>query len=74
MNVRFRCPACRFPVYTRRVRCCEKCGQDLPAEFQFSAKELQLLAEEEARLEKVRKEMARERQEWELRHRRGDGG
>ncbi len=68
MNPRFVCPSCHFTVYNRRVAQCEKCGQDLPAEFRFSAKERQLLAEEEVRQEKARRDMAHERAEWERRH------
>ncbi len=73
---RFRCPACGFTVFNRRVASCESCKALLPGDMMFSVKELARLEEESARIEKIRADMAREaeRIEEERRRRRGDGG
>ena len=73
---RFRCPACGFTVFNRRVAACESCKAPLPANLMFTGKELARLEEESARVEKIRADMLREaeRQEEERQRRRGDGG
>lgn len=73
---RFRCPACGFSVLNRRVTTCEACKAPLPSTLRFSEKELAQLAEEALRIEKIRRDLAREaeRLEAEKQRRRGDGG
>ncbi|MBV8618211.1 MAG: hypothetical protein JOY84_05050 [Curvibacter sp.] len=73
---RFKCPACGFSVFNRRVEVCESCRAPLPAEMRFSEGELAWLAEEEARVGKIRQELARqaEQLEAEKQRRRGEGG
>jgi hypothetical protein len=73
---RFRCPACGFAVFNRRVAACESCKAPLPASLRFSVDELARLEQESARIDKIRRDMAQqaERDEEEQRRRRGDGG
>ena len=73
---RFRCPACGFTVFNRRVAACESCKAPLPENLRFSESELARLEEESVRIEKIRRDMAREaeRLEEERQRRRGDGG
>lgn len=73
---RFRCPACGFTVFNRRIAACESCKVSLPADLMFTGKELARLEDESARIAKVRADMAREaeRLEEERQRRRGDGG
>ncbi len=73
---RFRCPACGFTVFNRRIAACESCKAPLPANLMFNGKELARLEEESARIAKIRADMAREaeRLEEERQRRRGDGG
>jgi len=73
---RFRCPACGFTVFNRRVAECESCKAPLPASLMFTGKELARLEEEAARIAKIRADMARESEqlEEERQRRRGDGG
>ena len=73
---RFRCPACGFTVFNRRIAACESCKAPLPANLMFTGKELARLEEESARIAKIRADMAREaeRLEQERQRRRGDGG
>lgn len=58
MSREYRCPACAFRVFNRRLKRCEKCGAALPAELQYSAQELARLEadrrENEASLERTR--------------------
>jgi hypothetical protein len=56
---RFRCPACNFPVFNRRVVRCESCAAELPARLLFSAPQLAFIDAEHARNEKARVELAR---------------
>lgn len=58
-----RCPACNFTVFNRRVSRCERCGKDLPPDLLFGPKELAVLAEEDARIQRARKELQREKDE-----------
>lgn len=76
MNAPYQCPTCHFTVFNRRVVRCEKCGLDLPPEFRFSARDLALLAEESARIERAREELRRDREkeEQKRRDRQGSGG
>ena len=73
---RFRCPACGFAVFNRRVAKCESCKAPLPAGLRFSTDDLVRLEAESVRIEKIRRDMAREaeREEEERQRRRGDGG
>ena len=73
---RFRCPACGFTVFNRRVAACESCKAELPASLMFTGKELVRLKAEAERIAKIRADMAREseRLEEERQRRRGDGG
>lgn len=76
MNSPFRCPACNFAVFNRRVPKCEKCGRELPEDFRFSSRDLALLAKEQARVDKARRELQRDREEEQRKReeRRGSGG
>jgi hypothetical protein len=40
MSYPFKCPACGFRIFNRRLKRCEKCSAALPAEFQYTANEL----------------------------------
>jgi hypothetical protein len=51
--VEFRCPACGFRIFNRRVPRCELCGVALPPELLFSREEAAAL---DAEHEKSRKE------------------
>jgi hypothetical protein len=75
-NTRFRCPACGFAVFNRRVAACEACHAQLPAELGFTAADLARLAEDEARNAAIRQELARQAEELERKRqqRKGDGG
>jgi hypothetical protein len=76
MSSPFRCPACNFAVFNRRVHRCEKCGRELPENLRFTASDLALIAAEAARVEKARRELQRDREEEERKReqRRGSGG
>ena len=76
MTTRFRCPACNFAIFNRRIATCEACGASLPAELLFSPAHLALLDAEHAKNERLRKDMANEADEAERQRvkRRGDGG
>lgn len=56
---RFRCPACSFPVFNRRVARCESCAAELPASLLFTTPQLAILDAEHARNEKARADLAR---------------
>jgi len=56
---RFRCPACSFSVFNRRVPRCESCTAELPASLLFTAPQLAVLDDELARNEKARADLAR---------------
>ena len=73
---RFRCPACDFAVFNRRVPRCERCATALPASLMFTNEEIAMLAEEAARNDKIRQDMAREAEEIEAKQQRdqADGG
>jgi uncharacterized Zn finger protein (UPF0148 family) len=60
-NIRYRCPACQFPVFNRRVGTCESCGRALPAGFVYSARQLEDIDAEHVRNEKVRARLERAR-------------
>jgi ribosomal protein L37E len=57
---RFRCPACGFAVYNRRVAKCESCSAALPPELRFTPEELKAVEAEHESNEKVRQQLARE--------------
>ncbi len=73
---RFRCPACGFAVFNRRLATCESCKAPLPASLRFTENDLARMEAESARIEKMRRDMAQEaeRLEEDRRRRRGDGG
>ena len=75
-STRFKCPACGFTIFNRRLAACESCKAPLPVALQFNDTELARLEQESARIEKIRRDMAREaeRLEEEKQRRRGDGG
>lgn len=75
-NNRYRCKACGFTIFNRRVRTCESCGADLPAELLFTPEQLQYVAAEDARNEKLRAELAKQAAEKEKKRlaRRESGG
>lgn len=57
--IRFRCPACSFSAFNRRVVRCESCAAELPASLLFTAPQLAVLDAEHARNEKARVDLAR---------------
>lgn len=75
-SARFRCPACGFRVFNRRLSHCERCAQPLPADLAYGPSELALIAAEEQRALQARAVLARqaEQAERERQKRRGDGG
>lgn len=72
----FVCPHCGFRIFNRRVPNCESCAKPLPAELLLDPKQLQFLAEEEKKIEAIRKRLARQAEEERRKReaRRGDGG
>jgi ribosomal protein L37E len=73
---RFRCPACGFAVYNRRVAKCESCAAPLPDELRFTSEELKTIETEHESIEKVRQQLGREtteREASEARRRRFNG-
>jgi hypothetical protein len=64
---KYRCPACGFQIFNRRVRNCESCGAELPADLLLSPKEIAVLDAEQERSRKATE--ARRRKE-----RQGGGG
>ena len=73
---RFRCPACGFAVYNRRVVKCESCSAALPTELRFTSEELKSIEAEHESNEKIRQQLAREaaeREASEEERRRFDG-
>jgi predicted ATP-dependent serine protease len=73
---RFRCPACGFAVYNRRVAKCESCSVALPNELRFTLEELKSIEAEHESHEKVRQQLApeaAEREASEAERRRFDG-
>lgn len=73
---RFRCPACGFTIFNRRLVACEACHAMLPEELRFSEADLARLSEDEARNAAIRQELARQAEELERQRqkRKGDGG
>jgi len=73
---RFRCPACGFAIFNRRVARCEACHALLPDELRFSEADLVRLSEDEARNAAIRQELARQAEELERQRqkRKGEGG
>jgi predicted RNA-binding Zn-ribbon protein involved in translation (DUF1610 family) len=58
-QTRFRCPACGFQIFNRRVQKCESCGNSLPAELLFTSEEIKRLDAEHERTRKEREELSR---------------
>ena len=71
---RFRCPACQFAIFNRRVPRCERCGATLPEALLFGAEDLQRLDEEGRRNQKIRDDLAREAEAEEEKRRQRQGG
>jgi hypothetical protein len=75
-STRFRCPACGFTIFNRRLAACEACHAILPDALRFSEADLARLSEDEARNAAIRQELARQAEELERQRqkRKGDGG
>ena len=75
-QTRFRCPACGFAIFNRRLAQCEFCKAALPVNRLFNASDLARLQAEADRNAKIRKDLAREAEaeKQRKRRRRGDGG
>jgi hypothetical protein len=43
LNMKYRCPACGFNIFNRRIAKCESCRADLPAHLLFSPDEIKKL-------------------------------
>jgi hypothetical protein len=76
---RFRCPACGFAVFNRRLARCESCAVELPVAFRLTAREVTDIDADHARNEKARAEIKREADAHEAARARqrgnaGDGG
>ena len=56
---RYRCPACNFPVFNRRVARCESCAAALPAGLLFTDAQIAGIDAEHARNEQMRAELAK---------------
>jgi DNA-directed RNA polymerase subunit RPC12/RpoP len=67
---RYRCPACNFRIYNRRSAHCEKCGEPIPDELLFAARDIELLGREDAAISKARCDLEREAAEREAAKRR----
>jgi len=63
-------------VFNRRLSCCERCAQPLPADLAYGPSELALIEAEELRAAQARAMLARqaEQAERERQKRCGDGG
>lgn len=59
--VRYRCPACGFQIFNRRVPKCESCGVKLPPELLFSAEQIDALDAEHEKSRREREARARDR-------------
>ena len=68
-TTKFRCPACGFQIFNRRIAKCESCGAPLPSELLFSKDQIAAL---DAEHEKSRK--AQEARMRAGRSRSGDSG
>ncbi|MGB2881892.1 MAG: hypothetical protein WBC08_09005 [Rhodoferax sp.] len=75
-NPRFRCPACGFTVFNRRLPTCESCSVPLPEAMRLTEAERARIAQDEERNARTRQELARQAEELEQQkeRRRGDGG
>jgi hypothetical protein len=51
----FRCPACGFSVYNRRLANCEKCHAPLPPGLRFTDEQIATMEAREAKVEADRK-------------------
>ena len=60
---RFVCPVCGFPVFNRRVTQCESCKAALPADFAFSAQQLQEIEAEHEKNDRIRARLERGKQQ-----------
>jgi len=75
-DIRFRCPACGFAVFNRRLAKCESCSAALPNELRYSSEELKSIEAEHESNETIRRQLAREaaeREASEAERRRFDG-
>ena len=75
-QTRFRCPACGFAIFNRRLPQCEACKAELPQSLLFNDADLNRLQQDADHNAKIRKDMAQEAEAQELKkqRRRGDGG
>lgn len=75
-NPRFRCPACGFTVFNRRLSTCESCKAPLPENMRLTEAECTRMEQDEERNARTRQELARQAEELERQkqRRRGDGG
>jgi ribosomal protein L37E len=58
-DTRFRCPACGFAVFNRRVAKCESCSAALPNEVRYTSEELKSIEAEHESNEKIRQQLVR---------------
>jgi len=63
---KFRCPACDFPIFNRRVAKCERCGGQLPAELLFTPEQMAKLDAQYEQSRKAREEQARKAGSYDL--------
>jgi hypothetical protein len=62
--VKYRCPACGFHIFNRRVAKCESCGVALPAHLLFSAEDIAKLDLQHEQSQKQHEAKQRKRQEY----------
>jgi hypothetical protein len=60
---RYRCPACGFQIFNRRIAKCESCGGVLPTSLLFTAQQIAALDAEHDRNRKTRETRARSERE-----------
>ena len=76
MVSRFKCPACGFSFFNRRLQRCEKCQAILPGSMLFSDHDIDRINREALENEKKRREIARDLEQLEKNNaiRRRSGG
>ncbi len=60
MVARFKCPACGFAIFNRRLPRCERCQASLPDSMLFSEHDIERINREAVENEKKRREIAKE--------------
>lgn len=68
---KFRCPACGFQIFNRRIAKCEACGSQLPNELLFTPEEVAKLDAQYEQNRKHREEQMRRARSYDL---GGSGG